>query len=358
MRALEDAAGCVDFNIPDKLHPTGARKHDLVGANRFMIEILGEDYGADVPDDPYKNAATNVDLFLPTSATLEVTFPTQVSLEQGIEDISATVTNNSGHKLPTGYSEGRVMWLEVTARYAGEVVYSSGRWDDELLEIEDDAQLRRYEAIAEDADDGTQLHLLRNNRWLKDTRIPPKGLIEDIQTDPINADYVSSGGVWPHQDEASFAFPAAEVIEVEGAAPEIELSVRLLYLINTTEYINHLADANSTNSAGEDLAARFEAAGHARPMVVAEQSATLPLQGLMPMPAGETGSTGETETGSTDNSSSSSDSTGDTSDTTVDEGPAGTCACRTQERSPGAPALLGLIGLVWWRRRREPQNGS
>ena len=54
-------------------------------------------------------------------------------------------------------------------------MYSSGAWDQAAGTIENDAQVRRYEAIGEDYADGTTFHLLRNNHWVVDSRIPALG---------------------------------------------------------------------------------------------------------------------------------------------------------------------------------------
>src|SRR6185295_8350325 len=44
-------------------------------------------------------------------------------------NLTVRVTNESGHKLPTGYPEGRRMWLHVRALDAGRnVVFESGRY--------------------------------------------------------------------------------------------------------------------------------------------------------------------------------------------------------------------------------------
>jgi len=41
-----------------------------------------------------------------------------------------TVTNRTGHKLPTGYPEGRRMWINVVARDEGDnVIWESGAYD-------------------------------------------------------------------------------------------------------------------------------------------------------------------------------------------------------------------------------------
>ncbi len=54
--------------------------------------------------------------------------------------------NLSGHKLPTGYPEGRRMWLQVLVRDgSGEAIWSSGGWDPATGALALDPQLKVYE---------------------------------------------------------------------------------------------------------------------------------------------------------------------------------------------------------------------
>ena len=120
------------------------RRHLIVGANSQALEIIAANSpGANV--GAINAVIEYADEFIAEAATLEVEFPDAVDLDAGIAMIPVRVTNETGHKLPTGYSEGRVMWLEVTASYGGELVWSSGNWDGAA--IEDDEQLRTYEGV-------------------------------------------------------------------------------------------------------------------------------------------------------------------------------------------------------------------
>lgn len=282
MPAVEDMPGCT-AHVNMESHPTGGRRHDLVGANRFMIELLRAEYGSmgsnDIADLFYNTTLENMDAFLATAATIEATGPDEVDLEVGIPSLAVHVVNNSGHKLPSGYSEGRVMWIEVVAQYAGDTVYSSGAWD-QRNGIERDAQLRTYEAVAEDYADGTQFHLLRNNHWLVDSRIPPLGLVPDLETDPVGDRYTLQGdGTWPNFDDHSYAFDAAP--RIADATPGdstddvLTVTVRLRYLINTPSYIEFLGGAGG--EAGQHVAELFDLAGGATPVTLAEQVLAIPI---------------------------------------------------------------------------------
>lgn len=369
MPEVADVAGCAEFNTQEITHPTGGRRHDLAGANRRMVELLkgvyGKGAGGAIDDAFFDVAIANIDATLATAATLEVTAPDAVDLTAGIPALSVKVINNTGHKLPTGYSEGRVMWLEVTARYGDQVVYQSGAWTagEGLV---DDPQLRTYEGNAVEHGTSTRFHLLRNNTWVVDSRIPPKGLKKDIETDPVGDRYtLLPDDTWPNFDEVTYNFASAEVVDATpDVDDELALSVRLLYFINTPEYVEFLADENRTNQAGQAVAELFDAAGPSEPLELASWSKTVPLTGFVPPGTETTGSTGgETGTptsGETPTSSGGSSGVG-TSGASGDgtsggssgsggeqEGEGG-CGCR----SHGLGGLLWVPGVLLLRRRRR-----
>ncbi|MEZ4384108.1 MAG: MYXO-CTERM sorting domain-containing protein [Nannocystaceae bacterium] len=370
MPAVSDVAGCGKYMSEGLLHASGGRRHDLGGGNRFMIDVLRSLYGnegtAEVDDVFYDIAAANVDATLATAATLEVSAPAAVDLAAGLDGLSVTVTNESGHKLPTGYSEGRVMWIEVTATYADELVYSSGRWLDGEGP-EDDAQLRRYEAIAVDFATDETFHLLKNNHWVVDSRLPPKGLRPDPETDPVGDRYaLTADNVWPHYDTATYSFDPATVVDQTPDDPDddaLELRVRLLYLVNTPAYLEFLADANMTNSSGALAFDAFAALGGVQPSVLAEQTLSLALTGLTP-PSGETtgGETtgASTSTGAGSTTAASSTTAGPSSTTagsataanSDDNGDDAGCSCRSHDAPLGLGGLLGLALALGVRRRR------
>lgn len=353
MPAVDDAGGCASFEAQSR-HPTGVRRHELVGANRFVTELLADLYGdagtGEIDDAYFDYSLERMDEFIQTAAQLDVAFPDEVDLTAGLDALGVTVTNLTGHKLPSGYSEGRVMWLEVTARYGDQVVWSSGRWDQAAGAIESDPQVRRYEGIAEDADDGTRNHLLRNNRWVSDTRIPPLGLRPDPETDPVGDRYVLGGdGTWPNYDEVAYAFDPTTVTDVTPGDLDddrLDLQVRLLYLINTPEYVAQLAADNQSNDAGTRLRGLFDERGGATPVVLAASSVSVPLRGLDAGDGGDggdDGGTGESDAGTGGNASGDGGNGG--------QG----CACGIYRPvGPGGAAwLVGVIALLGWRGRER-----
>jgi MYXO-CTERM domain-containing protein len=371
MPAVPDMPGCT-MHVNQQSHPTGGRRHDLLGVNRFMVELLRAEYGAmgtnEVSDLFYNTTLESMDAFLPTSATLDVVAPPDVDLEAGIDEIAVRVTNDTGHKLPSGYSEGRVMWIEVLAEYDGQLVYSSGAWD-QKTGIQADDQIRRYEAIGEDFADGTTFHLLRNNHWVVDSRIPPLGLAPNIETDPVGDRYeLQDDGRWPNFDDHTYAFgPAPRILDATPADTDddvLSLTIRLRYLINTPEYIDFLGGAGG--DAGQHVQDLFDLAGGATPVTLAEQVIEIPITNFGA--DATTSSGGESSSTSADTSATTTpaDTSGTTApDTTspgtssdgetttgapIDGGDDG-CGCRA-ERTPGA-MWVAIFVLPALRRRRR-----
>jgi MYXO-CTERM domain-containing protein len=355
------AAGCLEYEGLG-YDQGGARRHLMLGANAQALRIIGDNFGS-ADQDAIDVAVALMDEFVASAATLEVEFPDAVDLAVGLAALPVRVTNQTGHKLPTGYSEGRVMWLEVTATYAGQVVWSSGAWDG--AQIEADAQLRSYEGVAEKFSDGTRNHLLLNDHWLVDTRIPAKGATPNFETDPVGNRYaLLPDNTWPNYDDHSYAFAPAVVIDQTPEAADddqLELSVRLLYLINTQSYLDQLRDDNVVNDAGQTAWDMYLDDGGPQPMVLASAAMTAPLTGLELPDPGDGDGDGDPGDGDGDGDGEPGDGDGDgdgTADETVGETAGGNadgsgCSCSTNERrEPGALALFGLLVLV---RRRRPK---
>lgn len=376
MPAVADKPGCT-AHLNQFSHAAGGRRHDLVGANRFMVGVIRDEYGSAganlIADFFFDNTIAAIDEFLPTAASLAVQGPAEVDLDVGFPDLAVTVTNHSGHKLPSGYSEGRVMWIEVLADYQGQRVYSSGAWD-QVEGLEHDDQLRTYEAIGERWSDGTTFHLLLNDHWVEDTRIPPLGLQPNLETDPVGDRYVLQGdGTWPNFDQHTYAFPAASAVQdvtpADTSDDELVVTVRLRYLINSPEYIDFLAD--EAGEAGLHVATLFDLAGGAPPVTLTEQTLVIPIVGFGPA----VGTTGAETTAGAGSSSGGADTTslgtttsGAPGSTTLPAGTAGSessegsgppaddaggggCGCQSRAPVPVGASVLPLL-LLGWRRRR------
>jgi MYXO-CTERM domain-containing protein len=361
MPEVPDTSACRDY-VDTQAHPTGNRRHELLGANRFMLQLLRDNFGGEALPVYFDLAIERLDEFVRTAATLDVTAPDEVDLTVGIEGIEVVVTNESGHKLPTGYSEGRVMWIELTATYDGIPVWSSGYWDAGTRELQQDDQLRTYQGVAEELASGTTFHLLRNDHWVEDTRIPPRGLLPNIETDPVGDRYtLQKDGTWPNFDTHTYAFGPRNDITDATEEDILDVRVRLLYLINTPEYIDFLA---AESDAGQEVAAMFDASGGATPVELAVVDLQIPIVGFGGAEgsgSSTSGETGDPPTTSTPTSSSTSPTTdptvGDTDadETTAnaDDGGNGGCSCRSEPSPRDTGWLLLLLFAATSRARRD-----
>jgi hypothetical protein len=109
-------------------------------------------------------------------------------------------------------------------------------------------------------------------------------LKKNLETDPVGDRYaLLPDQTWPNYDEVSYGFPAAMVVDAtpDDAGDDVmTLSVRLLYVVNTPEYVQFLVDENQTNEAGQTVADLFAGLGPVVPLELAAWSQMVPLRGL------------------------------------------------------------------------------
>ncbi len=194
-------------------------KHEFVGGNVYMLSLLRDNIdslavtaNATHFDSTIARAARNLS---DRSVRLEsAAFHRDDTLE-----IRATITNLTGHKLPTGIPFRR-MWLHtLVTTDAGDTLFESGGWDrggrittrtvpfePHHQTITSPDQVQIYEAVIGDGDSSVTRSLLRAAHYLKDNRIPPAGFTRshpaydstaiagDAQNDPdFNRDGATEG---------------------------------------------------------------------------------------------------------------------------------------------------------------------
>ncbi|MFT4570854.1 MAG: hypothetical protein ACI91F_001731 [Candidatus Binatia bacterium] len=246
--------------------------HSLVGANTFTPLIIPDHpvFGAEVDADILKEGADRAHALLQRSATLSA------SIDAG--ELTVRVTNETGHKLPTGYPDGRRMWLHVRAFDENRgVVLESGRYVDadadivgfeaEIGDPDYDPNLLLWEAVqGMDAAvaaltghaEGTHFHLALSNVRFKDNRIPPRGFTnaayEAFDGQPVGRAF-ADGQYWD-----DVVYPVGP--EAVGA------EVTLYYQTISRAYVEFLRDENVTNIAGPLLFDLWEANGKSQPVVM------------------------------------------------------------------------------------------
>ncbi|WP_420631368.1 hypothetical protein [Candidatus Leptofilum sp.] len=255
--------------------------HDLTGANNWVPTIIPQHpvFSATFNSNPERLAALNAGV---DRATTMLQNAAELDISLTGTQLVVTVTNNSGHKLPTGYPEGRRMWLQVEAYDAdGLLIFSSGAYDAATGTLTEDAQIQLYEvkhgisadlAVQVGLPAGESFHFVLNNEILHDNRIPPRGYDFDAFEAAGAAPYTNStadpsryadGQYW---DTTTYTLPAE---------PEAVI-VRLLHQVASREYIEFLRDESpffgDPNSNGQILYDLWESNGRSQPTVMIQKA--------------------------------------------------------------------------------------
>ena len=184
--------------------------HDFSGGNTFMPSTVHDFFPDEVDLAQLQAAEERARAMLQKAASMTVT----------PEDFGITVrvTNETAHKLPSGYPEGRRIWLNVVALdINGVPIFESCVYDLETAELAHDAQAKIYEiqpgfspglAEALGFEAGKSFHFVLNDTIYSDNRIPPRGFtnanFEAIQS-PAVAHVYEDGQYW---DDTPYLLPA------------------------------------------------------------------------------------------------------------------------------------------------------
>ncbi|MCU0688623.1 MAG: hypothetical protein MUE97_02625, partial [Phycisphaerales bacterium] len=236
------ATGCIPaFNRPIR---TDYPQHNWQGGNTWALKAVG-------------------DLFNPLDSNLSLSFGDETldvaGIDESIErnkemlrrasDLEVTVLgsrlktriiNESGHRLPGGFSEGTQMWINVKFFNASNTLIAErGAYDSQTAVLTPDTKV--YEAkhgldaaiaLVANLPVGPSFHLDLNNKIYFDNRIPPRGFnnanFASVQAAPVGYTYADG----QHWDDTLFDIPA-------GTA---RAEVRVFYQTTNKEYIEFLRD--------------------------------------------------------------------------------------------------------------------
>ena len=265
--------GCTS---PGAMQRPNIPKHDLTGGNAFLPDILYDFWGAAVDTALLRLGKTRVVATLQRAADLSAT-----ALRSGdTVALSVTITNLTGHKLPTGYPEGRRMWIFVAGmNVAGDTVFESGSYDFSTGDLTADSQLKVYEVRAgltvETANQygltpGPSFHFILNDSICFDNRIPPLGFTNAAFAEHLAAPVGQSYADGQNWDSTNYILPT-EVTQI---------TVVLYYQTASKEYITFLRDENvgnpyDWNAWGDSLYNVWSRKGKSMPVVM--ESVTIPV---------------------------------------------------------------------------------
>jgi len=251
--------------------------HDMTGGSTWLPGLLGVLYPANVNTNALQAGIVRARYMLQNAAELD-------AVQHG-RTLKVTVTNNTGHKLPTGYPEGRRMWLNVRFYDAeGELLAESGAYDTGTGVLSHDEGVKIYDvepgmdenvAPLVGVPPGPSFHFVLNNKIFKDNRIPPRGF--------ANAAFAAFGGApvghtyadGQYWDDTEYAIP-----------PDASsIGVTLYYQSTSKEFVEFLRDENTTNTKGQEMYDLWNNHGKCPPEVMA----TVNIGVLPPVPGDHDG---------------------------------------------------------------------
>lgn len=255
---------------PSARYRSDVASHDFSGGNTLGLYAVAEDWsGIDVTS--LQEGIARSQQLLKDAVRLEVV----AGRDAGSVVTLVRLTNLTGHKLPTGFPEGRRMWISVVGKDEnGREVFSSGEYDPATGRLRNDSQLKVYEAQP-----GTSPQLADalgipaghsflsafNDTFYFDNRIPPRGYRQEAfrarRAQPVGYHY-NDEQYW---DESQYVMPPA--------ARSVE--VRVYYQQASGEFAEFLRNENRNNPYdwnhwGEKVYAHWQRYG--APVVMATQS--------------------------------------------------------------------------------------
>lgn len=223
--------------------------HDFSGGNSFLpsaISFLEPGLGL----GPQLSAGQNrAQASLRMAASVELRDPPAMVSKGQLVRLSIRVTNLTGHKLPTGYPEGRRVWLEVSSAPLG---IALGGFDQNSGEPVNPAAIYHVKQGIERQGRPSHRLALTDTIYF-DSRIPPKGMTVTATTAPVGKTYPVENGVLAHYDDVT----VTATIPCDLTAPSIPISAKLWYQSVTKAYVSALVQGNGSHPRGARLQAAY-----------------------------------------------------------------------------------------------------
>lgn len=271
----------------------GTSFHKFAGANRDLpmmmkelypevdLEVLGAPTGNDPRifpgmlsnrDSMWDRAQRNTEISLLESVSLQIVSGPTYDANTGKWNVQVKLVNNTGHRLPSGYPDGRRLFLTLNVKDAnGAVVYESGYYDQEAATLYTDSSKTSFARATEnmidsgsnavmvyervtgtcDATSCNESPSLLNNKILFDNRIPPLGFdyaayreagVKFINYDAAKLPYedIDRYASGQNYDTITYSFdaPADAVLSVRAEA---------LWQTHTREFMEHLKTQDNSN---------------------------------------------------------------------------------------------------------------
>ncbi len=238
--------------------------HDFTGGNTFMPLVIKAQHPLTTNAIALDSTVNKATWMLRHAATMELTVTDT--------DLEVRIQNETGHKLPSGYPEGRRIWINVQAfDETAQLIFESGNYNPDTAVLTHDPHIKVYEikpgiskalAALLGKTAVPSFHFVLNDTIYSDNRIPPRGFtnvnFEEIQSPPV---------AYPYADEQFWDI-------THYTLPENRKSVivTLYYQTTSKEYVEFLRDENSTDSNGQEMYTLWEQNGKSMPVAMIQKS--------------------------------------------------------------------------------------
>lgn len=229
-------------------------QHSFMGSNYWVLNAVRtvDADGDGLPDFPDSQTYLSDEL---VSAAIERNIDflqkaSDIELTKQAGKIKVRLLNLTGHKLPTGFPDGRRIFINVKFFNCDqEIIQEYGAYDFETATLTEDTKIYETRLGIDGADyaasighpEGHTFHFMLANKILKDNRIFPAGhsniLAAQNQTAAVGATY-ANGQNW---DDTLYDIP-------EGTKKAV---VTVYYQLTSREFIEFLRDENHTNNRGQ-----------------------------------------------------------------------------------------------------------
>lgn len=260
--------GCNVSGAPTR---TDLPHHDMTGGNTCVGDMVAMMFPGEVDAMMIADGKARATAMLQMAASLAL-----ATGQDGLHPtLTVTVTNEGAHKLPSGYPEGRRIWINVkTYDAAMNPLSESGHYDPSTGVLDHDGDLKIYHiepglstslGSLLGLTPGQSFHFVINDTVYFDNRIPPRGFtnagFEAIQSPPVGYGY-PDGQYW---DETLYTLPIGATFA----------EVTLYYQTTSKEYVEFLQSENVTNAAGDDLYNMWVATGKCPPVAMVSDTISL-----------------------------------------------------------------------------------
>lgn len=255
---------CQDCHMPDQqgkgcgLGQFAARpdipQHSFIGSNTWGLKAVRAvdadgDNNPDFPDGITGLSQESVDAAIARNLDL-LDKATDLLLGTVNDDIRVRIINRAGHKVPSGFPDGRRMWINVKwLNINGDTVLEHGAYDFDTGDLvsgdttvyEIKLGITADQAVKTGLPEGETFHFMLANTIVKDNRIPVIGWSDAVaqqnQTMPVGATYTSG----QHWDDTFYAIPECAT----------DVVVTVYYQLVSKDYIEFLRDTNVTDNRGQ-----------------------------------------------------------------------------------------------------------